>query len=57
MLPLPVQEVGVRYLVRELRSYMPRDQKNSEQKPYCNQFNKDIKNGPTSNNIFKRLHQ
>lgn len=42
---LPMQEVGVRSMVRELRSHMTLDQKkqNIKQMQYCNKFNKDLK--------------
>ena len=42
-----MQGVPVRSLVRELRSHMPcspRNQ-NTKQKPYCNKFSKDLKEG------------
>ena len=45
---MPVQS-----LVKELRSHMPRGQKNRKQKQYSNKFNKDFKNGPYKK-IFKR---
>ena len=43
-----MQGVRVRFLVGELRSHMPRGQKNQniKQKQYYNKFNKDFKNGP-----------
>ena len=42
-----VQEVGVQFLVRELRFHVPHGQKNQniKQKQYCNKFNGDFKNG------------
>ena len=41
---LPMQRVPVRFLVRELRSHIPCGQKtkHTEQKQYCNKFNKDF---------------
>ena len=43
-LPLPVQEVWIHSLVRELRLYMTHSQKKNpkhkQQKQYCNKFNK-----------------
>ena len=38
-LHLPVQEVQVRSLARELRSHMPGAKKKKKQKQYCNKFN------------------
>ena len=42
--------------VREIRSHMPRGQKNQNirQKQYCNKFNKDFKNGPLQKKILKK---
>ena len=42
-----MQEVGVQFLVRELRFHVPHGQKkqNIRQKQYCNKFNGDFKNG------------
>ena len=41
-------EVQIQSLVGELRFHMPYSQRkqNVKQKPYCNKFNKDFKNGP-----------
>ena len=38
---------------RELRSHVPRGQKNHniKRKQYCNKFNKDFKNGPHPKNL------
>ena len=46
-LRLPMQKVRVQSLVGELRSLVPCDQKTKteKQEQYCNQFNKDFKNG------------
>ena len=46
-LHLPMQRVRVQSLVGELRSHVPCDQKTKteKQEQYCNQFNKDFKNG------------
>ena len=44
-LHLPMQWVQVQSLVTELKSHMPRGQKNQKnikQKRYCNKFNKDF---------------
>ena len=53
---LPMQGVQVQSLVGELRSPMPRGQKNQniKQKQYCNKFNKDFKNGPHQKKIYKK---
>ena len=48
-----MQGMPVQSLVKELRSHMPRGQKNRKQKQYSNKFNKDFKNGPYKK-IFKR---
>ena len=44
-----MQRVQVQSLLGELRSYKPPSQKKTEhkkQKQYCNNLNKDFKNGP-----------
>ena len=59
---LPMEGVWVLSLVRELRSHMPRSQKQTnkqptpiKQKQYCNKFNKDLKkNGPHQKKILKK---
>ena len=44
--------------LRELRPHMPRGQNTkTKQKQYCNQFNKDFKNGPHQKKKNKRLGQ
>ena len=50
-----MQGVRVRSLVGELRSHMPRGQKNIKQKQYCNKFSKDFKNGPPQKNVKRKL--
>ena len=50
----------VQSLVKELRSHMPRGQKNKteaiKQKQYCNKFNKAFKNGPHKK-ILRKISQ
>ena len=53
-LHLPVREMWVQFLVRELRFHTPCGQKTkTEQKQYCNRVNKDFKNGPYKKKILK----
>ena len=53
---LPMQGVWVQYLVRKLRSHMPRGQKskNIKQKQYYNKFNKKFLNSPYQKNLKKK---
>ena len=55
-LNLPMQGVWVQSLVGELRSHTPHGQKtkNIKQKQYCNNFNKDFKNGPHAKKNLKK---
>jgi len=50
---LPMYGVQVRSLIGDLRSHIPCSQnQNIKQEEYCNQFNKDLKNGT---HFFKNL--
>ena len=55
-LRLPIQGMQVQSLVWELKSHMPRGQKNQniKQKQYCNKFNKHFKKWSTSKKILKK---
>ena len=49
-------EVQIQSLVGELRLHMPYSQRkqNIKQKPYCNKFNNDFKNGPHQKDLKKK---
>ena len=55
-LHLLMQEVWVRSLTGELRSHMPlgRETRNTEQKQYCNRFNKDFIPSPPHQKTKKK---
>ena len=53
-LHLPTKRVRIQSQVRELRSHLPRGQKTKKTQKYCNKFNKDFKNGPREENLFKK---
>ena len=51
----PMKWVWIESQVRELRFHLPRGQKKKKMmQKYCNKFNKDFKNGPCEENLFKK---